>query len=356
MITLFGATGYTGRLIAHHLDQSGLPFRISGRSPEKLAALSATLASRPVCITADATQPASLPPLFRETKVFINCAGPFTDLGEKVISQAAVNGVHYLDITNELGFVYRAQTYSKLAQQNRAVLIPACGFEVALADFAAAHLARVLPGPYREAHVTYHLPGKGSSVGTRRSALRSLATSWIVYRDGQWTGQTPGNATCRTQLSAGQTAALSFPSSESITFPAHLDVQNVYTWMTTSFAGRIVAPVLIPFFSRVLRSVLRDPILSLASISPPPSTGLRSLDPFEIKVTLCNPQESRAVSITGKGAYDLTAHIIGFAAKRLSNEPQVSFGCLPPSALGDPNVFFETAATWGVSVDEVASD
>lgn len=356
MITLFGATGYTGRLIAHHLDQSGLPFRISGRSAEKLAALSATLASRPACITADATQPASLPPLFRETKVFINCAGPFTDLGEKVIRQAAVNGVHYLDITNELGFVYRAQTYSKLAEQNQAVLIPACGFEVALADFAAAHLARVLPGPYREAHVTYHLPGKGSSVGTRRSALRSLATSWIVYRDGLWTGQSPGNATCRTHLSAGPTAALSFPSSESITFPAHLAVENVYTWMTTSFAGRIFAPVLIPFFSRVLRSVLRDPILSLASISPPPNTGLRSLDPFEIKVTLCNPQESRAVSITGKGAYDLTANIIGFAAEHLLNEPQEAFGCLPPSSLCDPYVFFETASVWGVSIDDAASD
>lgn len=57
-----------------------------------------------------------------------------------------------------------------------------------------------------------------------------------------------------------------------------------------------------------------------------------------------------------KGAYDLTANIIGFAAERLLNEPQETFGCLPPSSLSEPYVFFETASEWGVTVDEAASD
>lgn len=356
MITLFGATGYTGRLIAHQLDQVKLPFRIAGRSGEKLGELASELNSHPSTLTADAAQPATLPPLFRDTKIFINCAGPFTDLGEKVIRQAALNGVHYLDITNELGYVYRAQTYGKLAQQNKTVLIPACGFEVALADFGAALLANILPGPYREAHIVYHLPGKGSSVGTRRSALRSLATSWIVYRGGQWAGQAPGMVSRRIHLTSGLMPAISFPSSESVTIPTHIDVQAVHTWMVTSPAGRFFAPVFIPLFARILRSILRDPILHLASLNPPPTHELRSHDPFEIKVTLCNPQESRSVSITGKGAYDLTANIICFAAERLMTNPPSTFGCRPPSSLCKPNDFFEVAQSWGVSFSEVASD
>jgi short subunit dehydrogenase-like uncharacterized protein len=43
MITVFGATGYTGRRVARRLDEAGLPFRLAGRSLEKLAALSETL-------------------------------------------------------------------------------------------------------------------------------------------------------------------------------------------------------------------------------------------------------------------------------------------------------------------------
>src|SRR5512133_3230355 len=136
-ITLFGATGYTGQLIARALSRAGLEFRIAGRSAEKLKALSESLPGEPAWLVADATQTASLPPLFQNTRLLINCAGPFTDLGERVIAQAAMSGVHYLDTTNELGYVFRARTYSQMGKRTGAALVPACGFEVALADCAA---------------------------------------------------------------------------------------------------------------------------------------------------------------------------------------------------------------------------
>jgi short subunit dehydrogenase-like uncharacterized protein len=349
MITVFGATGYTGQLISQRLDESGLLFRVAGRSSEKLAALASNLSTHPAYVTADATQPASLPALFRDTQLLINCAGPFTDLGEKVVALAAVNGVHYLDITNELGFVFRAQTYGKLAKQNRAVLIPACGFEVAFADFAARQLAESFPAPYSDASVVYHLPGKGSSVGTRRSAIRSLATSWIAYRNGQWVGEVPGKTTRLADLSSGVLPVLSFPSSESVTFPAHLSAQNVFTWMTTSQAGRFWAPLAIPYFARLMRSVLRDLVLKLVSYPPPPR--LRSQDPFEIRVSLSSPYKACSASVKGTGAYDLTAQIIAFAAERILKNPPALCGVLPPSSLCDPADFFNTAKQWGVNLE-----
>ena len=82
MITLYGATGYTGGLIAAVLEREGLPFRLAGRSSSKLAAQSQVLASHPNWICADVSQSSSPPPLFRDTSLIINCAGPFTDLGE----------------------------------------------------------------------------------------------------------------------------------------------------------------------------------------------------------------------------------------------------------------------------------
>ncbi len=143
MITLFGATGTTGTLIAKVLAREGLAFRLAGRSPDRLAALSAQLPGAPGWVVADVMQPDTLASLFKDgTRLLINCAGPFTDLGERVVSLAALNGVHYLDTTNELSFRIRAQGYNELARKNGAAVVPACAFEVAPADCMAAQIGQ----------------------------------------------------------------------------------------------------------------------------------------------------------------------------------------------------------------------
>ena len=98
MITLFGATGYTGTRVAARLDREGLPFRIAGRSIDRLQILSNGLSSHPDWIVADAADPQTIPALFNGTSLLINCVGPFTDLGERVVRQAAVSGVHYIEL------------------------------------------------------------------------------------------------------------------------------------------------------------------------------------------------------------------------------------------------------------------
>jgi hypothetical protein len=168
-------------------------------------------------------------------------------------------------------------------------------------------------------------------------------------------GETPGSTARLANLSVGQIPVLSFPSSESVIFPAHLSVQTVSTWMTTSPAGRIWAPILVPIFARLMRSVLRDPVLGLASASAPAS-DLRSQDPFEVRVVLTGEKDSRYAAVTGAGAYDLTADIAVFAARRLADLNWSQFGVLPPSALCPPAEFFTAASQWGVSFQEGQGD
>ncbi len=387
-ITLFGATGYTGQLIAHALARAELPFRIAGRSPEKLARLSAVLPNRPEWLVADATQMSSLPPLFQGTRLLINCAGPFTDLGERVIAQAALSGVHYLDTTNELGYVFRARGYGELAQKTGAALVPACAFEVALADCAAhvcashmcaAHIgsthpsgaAPVIPSqadlehqPLDEVNVVYTLDGKISSAGTRRSAVRSLATSWIAYRDGGWTGQIPGGSvrafTFAEDGSEKKQYAYAIPSCESITIPAHLPTRRVDAWMVTAPGARFWTPILIPLLARLSRSILRGLILRIAArggISPAsiPEAGWPPVSPFTIYVEARRAEEKRAILLTGHNPYRLTAEIIAYAARQMiaSDEGRGynRRGFLAPAQAFDPQVFLDYAqCNWGISV------
>jgi short subunit dehydrogenase-like uncharacterized protein len=369
LITLFGSTGYTGQLIARALVRAELPFRIAGRSPEKLERQSAELPGRPAWLVADATRPASLPTLFQDTRLLINCAGPFTDLGERVISQAALSGVHYLDITNELGYVFRARSYSGLAKKTGAAIVPACGFEVALAD-CAAHLAGSAllnledpeSAPLDQVNILYILEGKGSSQGTRRSAVRSLATSWLVYREGNWIGQAPGAETRKFIIPDGKTTiqryALSFPSCESITIQSHLPVRQINPWMATTPGARFWAPVFVPLFARLSRSILRGLFLNLAAaggFSPGSvrNAGLRADSPFTIYVEACRGEQRKYILLTGRDPYGLTADIIAYTARQITAPGYDRSGLLAPAQAIDPRAFLDYAKeNWGLSILE----
>jgi short subunit dehydrogenase-like uncharacterized protein len=362
MITLFGATGYTGRLIARALARAELPFRLVGRSAEKLARLSDTLPSKPAWFTADATRPETLAALCRGTRVLINCAGPFTDLGEPVATYAALAGVHYLDTTNELGFAYRLRSYDALARQSGAAVVPACGFEVALADCAAAILAASLsstspPEMLDEISITYALSGQGTSLGTRRSAVRAVATSWIGYEEGKWASAVPGARRRQVSLPGGPRPALSFPSCEIVTIPSHVSVRAVSAWMTITPFAYWWAPALVPLFARLAAGPVGWLTLAvIARVALPPETGLRSQAPFTIKVEAQGQVGRAALVLAGRGVYDLTADIVAYAAREMLGPSYDRRGVLAPAAALDPQALLDQAtAHWNVRVEREAT-
>lgn len=361
-ITVFGATGYTGQRIAHVLDREGLDYRLAGRSSEKLAQLASRLSARPGWLVADATQPGSLTPLFQDNRVLINCAGPFTDLGERVIAQAAMSGASYLDTTNELGFVYRARSYSQMATRTHSTLVPSCAFEVALADCAAHLVSQELLAsnpndPLDCIDVVYTLNGKGASTGTRRSAVRSLATSWIAYRNGEWTGQIPGGKMRRFHLPGGPRDTYLIPSSESVTLPLHVAVRHIDVWMAAAPGARFWVPIVIPLLARLSRSILRPLILKLAasggmSAGETPGAGIKSTSPFSILVTARQGNKSHWMTLSGNDPYSLTAEIAVYAARRLADESHES-GLLAPAQVLAPRAFLDHAKMkWGLEIRE----
>jgi short subunit dehydrogenase-like uncharacterized protein len=395
MITLFGATGYTGRLVARALARmvtpgqpGGVPLRLAGRSPEKLARLAESLPGSPGWLVADATRPATLQPLFRGSRVLVNCAGPFTDLGEAVVAQAALNGVHYLDTTNELGYVYRMQGYDTLARKNGAAIVPACGFEVALADCATEILALEMLSPETlsakaqpppgadavaqglvsqptgreplldEVSVVYDIRGRGSSIGSRRSALRALATSWLGYRDGRWCQALPGREGRRVKLPGGPRSAISFPSSEIVTVPHHLPVRQVTAWLAASWHARYWAPALLPIFAWLAQGPVGTVVeAAISRIFPPPETGMRSQAPFTVLVEARRGSATRQLVLTGRGVYDLTAEIVAYAAGQLAWPGYDRAGVLPPAVALDPQALLDHAvAHWGITLSPGGQD
>lgn len=272
-----------------------------------------------------------------------------------------MSGIHYLDTTNELGYVFRARGYQQIASRTGAALIPACAFEVALAD-CASHLAvsPINPSkshPLDELNVVYVLDGNESSSGTRLSTIRSLATSWIAYRDGTWTGGIPGASARRFPLPSGVRYTLNFPSCESITFPLQYPVRRVDCWMATRNSDRLIGPILIPALARLSRSILRGLILRIASGSRKDpkrheDAFIQNHSPFTIYIQASRGSATHWAVVSGHDPYGLTAAIITYAARKIL-EPGFSLsGLLAPAQAFDPEAFLQHARqSWNIQID-----
>jgi len=104
-VIVYGASGYTGRLICEYLREFGVPFVAAGRSADKLKA--SMEANVPGIETADydivevGHDVDALTELFRGASVVCNTVGPFSKYGPEVVEACLAAGTHYLDTTGE---------------------------------------------------------------------------------------------------------------------------------------------------------------------------------------------------------------------------------------------------------------
>lgn len=136
-VVLFGATGFTGRLVAEHLAQKagpGVRWAIAGRNRDKLLAVRADvsrLAKREIpIVVADSFDPASLDALVPATRVIATTVGPFAKYGKDLAAACAQHGTHYCDITGEVTFIRGSiDDNHAAAQKSGARIVHACGFD-----------------------------------------------------------------------------------------------------------------------------------------------------------------------------------------------------------------------------------
>lgn len=184
-VVLFGATGFTGNLVAEYLvqKQKVTPFRwaLAGRSREKLEAAREKLGAAHVdIIVADAADEASLRQMARSAKVVLTTVGPYLHHGEPLVKACVEEQTHYVDLTGEPLFVERMiQRYHERAKSQRVKIVHACGFDSIPHDmgvyFAVQQLKAQL-GSLSKVSIKGFVEGRGSfSGGTWHSALGMLA-------------------------------------------------------------------------------------------------------------------------------------------------------------------------------------
>jgi hypothetical protein len=107
-VILYGASGYTGRLIAEYLREYNLPFIAAGRDAKRIQAtldrvpgLDASLYE----VVQVKHSVEALTELFRGSKVVSSTVGPFASFGSEVVEACLQAGCHYLDTTGEQNWI-----------------------------------------------------------------------------------------------------------------------------------------------------------------------------------------------------------------------------------------------------------
>ena len=178
-ITLFGATGFTGGLIAEYLAENApndARIALAGRNRSKLDAVAARLGRDAGIIEVDATDAPSLTAMAAATRVLITTVGPYILHGEPVVKACAESGTDYVDLTGEPEFVDSMYLkYNDVAVATGARLIHACGFDSIPHDLGAQFTVEQLPEGAALSIRGYVTMDGSFSGGTAASALEAMS-------------------------------------------------------------------------------------------------------------------------------------------------------------------------------------
>ena len=177
---LYGASGYTGALLAEEAVRRGHRPVLAGRSLERLRPLAERLGLEAVGVALD--DPAALRGAVEGCALVLHAAGPFVRTSRPMLRACLDVGAHYLDITGEVPVFENTFRHHAEALERAVTLMSGVGFDVVPTDCLAAHVAERVPGA-RELELAFAAHG-GASAGTVKSALEAVPGGGRVRRAG----------------------------------------------------------------------------------------------------------------------------------------------------------------------------
>jgi short subunit dehydrogenase-like uncharacterized protein len=179
---LYGANGYTGRLILNLATAYGLQPILAGRNESAIRTL-AQQHHLPFRI-ADVNNPEQLKEMLTGIPLVLHAAGPFKHTAFPMIEACLHTGTHYLDITGEIEVFEKARHYDKAAQEKGIMIMPGVGFDVVPTDCLSLFLKEELPDA-NYLQLAFTTLGGGVSHGTAVTMAEGLGEGGAVREEGR---------------------------------------------------------------------------------------------------------------------------------------------------------------------------
>ncbi|MCB9422946.1 MAG: saccharopine dehydrogenase NADP-binding domain-containing protein [Ardenticatenaceae bacterium] len=256
---LYGAYGYTGRLIIEEAVQRGHKPVLAGRNKDKLIPLAKLYDLGWLELGLDDGD--KLATAVAPFDLVFHAAGPFTITSDPMLRACLAGKTHYVDITGEIGVFENTFHYDEAARQNNLVFISGVGFDVVPSDCLANYVADKLPDA-TELELAIAALGSASA-GTTNTMLELLPTlkkGSVVRRNGRYQSHSIGQDAKQVTFSNGRTRTVTpLPWGDLATAYRSTGIPNITTYMILP-----VSPTMARFF-RLYRPLLAiKPVRRLA--------------------------------------------------------------------------------------------
>ncbi|MGC5170062.1 saccharopine dehydrogenase family protein [Microbacterium sp. DT81.1] len=320
MIVLYGASGYTGSLVAGQLVAAGARPVLAGR---RRAALEEV--ARPLGLEVRVGG-LETPPL-EGADILLNCAGPFAVTQPPLLRASIARGIHYLDLAGEVDEHLSAAAADPAARTAGSLVMPGIGFGIIPSDGLLASVVSRLPdATYAELSLkTVGTPSRG----TTEVVLGSLRRPGVHRRGG----------ILRPRRSGARTTRIDFADGDG---PTTVTTNPWRGDLASSVPGvaDLDASMAMPAPLRALMHVPHGSLLRRMARRMPdgPTEEQRAAGRTAIHVRAENAADRVASAVLlGPDAYTFTAHLAAAAAVRIS---ELSAGGLVPSGHRLPSEVF----------------
>ncbi len=134
-IVIWGASGFTGRLVAEYLyknyNYKDLKWAIAGRDKEKLNTVRENYLDENIpIILADSFDESSLVEMVKKTNVVCSTVGPYAKYGSLLLKSCVNNGTNYCDLAGEAQWIRKMiDLYHDKAIDNNVKIVNSCGYD-----------------------------------------------------------------------------------------------------------------------------------------------------------------------------------------------------------------------------------
>jgi short subunit dehydrogenase-like uncharacterized protein len=238
-ILIYGANGYTGKLLNRIFLKDNIQPILAGRNPQIAdLAQSFGLESRIFSLEQEEVIISQL----TDVQILINLAGPFSQTNLPLAKACIAAKTHYLDIAGEVPEFESLYQLNDVAKTHNVMLMPGIGFGVVPTDTIAWYLKQQMPDA-QQLTIAFATEG-GVSQGTLRTVLKDLHKSGVKRINGSFTNSKPAEKKYKFQVANKQFMA--------VTNPWRADL------FTTSLSTQIPTIETFSVFPGVLNFVMRN--------------------------------------------------------------------------------------------------
>jgi len=179
---LYGANGYTGKLIAKLAASYNLQPILAGRTEANIKPVADEL-QLPYRII-DLDNKTQLENALSEVKLVLHAAGPYAYTAKQMVEACLQTGTHYIDINGDIAVFEMLKTYDGVAKEKNIMVMPGVGFDVVPTDCIALKLKNKMPDA-THLKLAFASIGGGLSHGTAITMAGKIGEGGAVRENGK---------------------------------------------------------------------------------------------------------------------------------------------------------------------------